>query len=64
MPTNNDIIAILGKEKVIEATLQPAQGIRAETDTVYLYNPDAAGIHILHDDTLKGKGTGADPWCF
>ena len=61
MPTNNDIIAILGKEKVIEATLQPAQGIRAETDTVYLYNPDAAGIHILHDDTLKGKGTGADP---
>lgn len=61
MPTNNDIIAVLGKEKVIEATLQPAQGIRAETDTVYLYNPDAAGIHILHDDTLKGKGTGADP---
>ena len=61
MPTNNDIIAILGKEKVIEATLQPAQGIRAETDTVYLYNPDAAGIHILHDESLKGKGTGADP---
>lgn len=51
MPINNEIIA----------ELQPRQGIRAEIDKIYLYNPDAAGIHVLHDDTLKGKGTGADP---
>lgn len=51
MPINNEIIA----------ELQPRQGIRAEIDKIYLYNPDAAGAHVLHDDTLKGKGTGADP---
>lgn len=61
MPTSNDIIAILEREKVIEATLQPAQGIRTEIDTVYLYNPDAGGAATIHDETLKGKGTNADP---
>ena len=61
MPTSNDIIAILEREKVIEATLQPAQGIRTEIETVYLYNPDAGGASIVHDETLKGKGTNANP---
>lgn len=51
MPVNNEIIA----------ELQPRQGIRAEIDKIYLYNPSATGAHVLHDDTLKGKGTGEDP---
>ncbi len=51
MPINNEIIA----------ELQPRQGIRAEIDKIYLYNPDATGVTVLHDETLKGKGTGADP---
>lgn len=61
MPDNHDIIAILNKERVTTAVLYPPQGIQAEFDKIYLYNPDASGASIVHDETLKGKGTGADP---
>lgn len=61
MPTSNEIIARLEKEKVIKATLQPEQGIQTQIDKVYLYNPDATGANIVHDNTFKGKGTLHDP---
>lgn len=61
MPDNHDIIAILNQERVTTAVLYPPQGIQAEFDKIYLYNPDAKGASIVHDETLKGKGTGADP---
>ena len=62
MPTNNNIIARLETDRTIVATQKyPQQGIQTQTDTVYLYNPDATGATTIHDDTLKGVGTHGDP---
>lgn len=60
MPQNNEIIARLEDDSVIEATLYPSQGIQAQIDKVYLYNPDV-GVNVLHDETLKGVGTSGNP---
>lgn len=61
MPTNNEIIARLEGNRDITAVLYPAQGIRAEFEKLYIYNPDAGGASVHHDDTLKGSGTISDP---
>lgn len=61
MPTNNEIIARLEGSRDITAVLYPPQGIRAEFEKLYIYNPDAGGGSTRHDETLKGSGTISDP---
>ena len=61
MPTNNEIVATVTTNKEVEATLYPPQGIRAEYDKLYLYNPDAAMQEVIHDETLEGKGLEDSP---
>lgn len=52
MPNDREIVATL---------LYPQNGIQAQIDKIYLFNPDAAGVNVNHDETLKGTGTTADP---
>lgn len=59
MPDRRDDINT--EERVITAVLYPAQGIQAQIDKVYLYNPDAGGITVIHDETLKGDGKSTSP---
>lgn len=62
MPNNNNIIARLeGRDAITAKVKYPQQGIQTQLDKVYLYNPDAAGVNTIHDDTLKGVGTQGDP---
>ena len=51
VPESKDIIAVL----------YPTQGIQAQIDKIYLYNPDAGGGVVIHDETLEGEGTTAHP---